>query len=128
MKTYTKNKLWVIKIDQTSLEQGVGWSLWGGRQGRFFQEELKRVTNEVYKQKIVPNVPCSNMKRVWEGVSLMSGHKGKKGSSSGLCSATREYDDELNDFYCLLTLTILVQKEIVKQELLALLVKARKRR
>ena len=30
----------------------------------------------------------------------MSGHKGKKGSSSGLCSAIREYDDELNDFYC----------------------------
>ena len=30
----------------------------------------------------------------------MRGHKGKKGSSSGLCSATREYDDELNDFYC----------------------------
>ena len=40
------------------------------------------------------------MKRLWEGMSLMRGHKGKKGSSSGLCSATREYDDELNDFYC----------------------------
>ena len=40
------------------------------------------------------------MKMMWEGMSLMSGHKEKKGSSSGLCSATREYDDELNDFYC----------------------------
>ena len=30
----------------------------------------------------------------------MSGHMGKKGSASGLCSATRVYDDELNDFYC----------------------------
>ena len=30
----------------------------------------------------------------------MSGHIAKKGSSSELCSAIREYDDELNDFYC----------------------------
>ena len=29
----------------------------------------------------------------------MSGHKRKKGSGSGLCSATRECDDELNDLY-----------------------------
>lgn len=63
-------------------------------------KELKRVTKEAYKQKIEPNVPCNNMKRVWKGTSLMSGHKGKKGSASGLCPATREYDDELNDFYC----------------------------
>ena len=58
----------------------------------------------------------------------MSGHKGKKGSSSELCSATREYDDELMIFTVVLTLTILVQKEIFQQKLLALLVKARKRR
>jgi len=67
------------------------------------------------------------MKRVWEEMSLMSGHKRKKGSASGLCPATREYDDELMTFTVVLTLTILVQKEIVQQKLLALLEKARKR-
>ena len=123
MKTYSKN--------QTSLEQGVGWSLWGDGNVDFliiFLKELKRVTKEAYQQKIEPNVPCNNMKMMWEGTSLMSGHKGKKGTSSGLCSATREYDDELMIFTVVLTLTILVQKEIVQQKLLALLVKARKRR
>jgi hypothetical protein len=42
----------------------------------------------------------NNMRKVWEGMSLMSGHKGKKGGKSDLGSADKEYADKLNSFYC----------------------------
>ena len=32
-----------------------------------------------YKRKIEENFKSSNMKRVWDGMKLMSGYKGKKG-------------------------------------------------
>ena len=86
-----------------------GGAFWGDDKVDFFSKGVVKSTllspkkaqpKKAHKQKIEPNVTCNNMKMMWEGMSLMSGHKGKKGSSSELCSATREFYDELNDFYC----------------------------
>ena len=39
------------------------------------------------------------MKKVWEGMHLMSGHKGKREGVSGMNTKTSEGADALNDFY-----------------------------
>ena len=52
-----------------------------------------------YKRKIEENFKSSNMKRVWDGMKLMSGYK-EKGGGGGAGQRIASADpDELNAFY-----------------------------
>ena len=65
------------------------------------QIELKRVIREenaAYRDKIEGHFIDNNMKRVWEGMRLMSGHTNKSNSCQ-LPATNVDYANELNYFY-----------------------------
>ena len=63
--------------------------------------ELKRVIQvkkEKYKTKIEQKFTQNNMKRVWEGMRLMSGYSKNSSSKNCLPDTSVEYAEKLNEF------------------------------
>ena len=66
------------------------------------QKELKLVikTKKVkYKNNIEKTLTQNNMKKVWEGMRLMSGYSNKSGKSSQLPDTSVEHANKVNEFY-----------------------------
>lgn len=102
VKVFANNKPWVTKnIKEVLNRKKKAFQEKNKEQLREVQKELKKVIREgkeKYKQKIEKNFETNNMKRVWEGMNLMSGRKKQQGSRVS-ASASVDYANELNRFY-----------------------------
>ena len=65
-------------------------------------KELKRVIKAekiAYRNKIEEDFTYNNMKRLWEGMRLVSGYSNASSKSSQLPDCNAKYANELNTFY-----------------------------
>jgi hypothetical protein len=63
-------------------------------------QSVIRKGKEEYKKKVEEHFTGNNMKKAWEGLSIMSGFKGNKGGGSVEKSSATQMDvNELNQFY-----------------------------
>ena len=103
VEVYANNKPWVTKkiknIINMKKKAFLGKDVHGLK--RVQKESKCEIKNgkEEYKEKIEDNFKCNYRKRVWEGVNLMSGNKGKRGGAKDKNITTAEGVNDLNDFY-----------------------------
>ena len=105
IKIYANTKPWMNKKIKTELKKkSVAMNNKDKESKKSVQKELTKAIREgkdKYKEKIQEHFTDNNMKKVWEGMGLMSGYKRKKGGGdSGMNVASVEYANELNAFYC----------------------------
>ena len=103
VKVYSNNKPWITSNIKSIINKKKGLF----RAGKY--EELKGVTKElkkaikeektVYRDKIEGHFTDNNMKRVWEGMRLMSGYSNSNSKSSQLPNCSEIYANDLNNFY-----------------------------
>ena len=101
-KVFPNNKPWITKRVKSIINKKKGIFSKGDLEGlKQVQSELKRVIREekaVYKDKVEGFFTGNNMKRVWEGMRLMSGYSNKS-KSCLLPNESISYANELNKFY-----------------------------
>ena len=70
---------------------------------REIQKEIERdirIGKQKYKEKVQQHFTENNMKKVWDGMSLMAGYKGKGGGGTQIGDCSEQYANDLNQFYC----------------------------
>ncbi|PIK37315.1 hypothetical protein BSL78_25853 [Apostichopus japonicus] len=102
IKVYPNNKPWITKRVKDVINRKKGLFGKGDHEGlKKIRSELKRIIHEeraAYMDEVEGHFTGSNMKRVWEGVRLMSGYNNKP-KSCLLPRVDEDYANELNCFY-----------------------------
>ncbi|PIK39885.1 hypothetical protein BSL78_23277 [Apostichopus japonicus] len=102
IKVDPNNKPWITKRVKDVINRKKGLFGKGDHEGlKKIRSKLKRIIREeraAYKDKVEGHFTGGNMKRVWEGVRLMSGYNNKP-KSCLLPRVDEDYANELNCFY-----------------------------
>jgi hypothetical protein len=103
VKVFPNNKPWITKEVKSVINKKK--QIFGQRDKcklKEVQKELKRVIRlerTKYKERIEQNFTENNIKRVWEGMRLMSGYSNGSKRFSQLPQTSSDYANELNQFY-----------------------------
>ena len=103
LKIFANNKPWVTPEIKTIINKKKGAFGRGDKaQLRTIQKDLKSAIRKgkwEYKQKIESHFTQNNMKKVWQGMRLMSGYANGSGKSCPLPNTSLDYANQLNSFY-----------------------------
>ncbi|KAJ8046472.1 hypothetical protein HOLleu_05150 [Holothuria leucospilota] len=102
VKVFPNNKPWITKKVKTVINKKKGLFKKGDSSAlREVQKELKRVIAQekaAYRDKIESLFTDNNMRRVWDGIRLMSGYRNNS-NSCHISEITLDYANDLNHFY-----------------------------
>ena len=101
IKIYANNKPWVTKNIKGVLNKKKVAFINNEDQTKLIQKEVKHVIRkgkEEYKKKVEKQFEKNDMKKVWDGISLMSGRSNKKKECNS-ATHTIEFANDLNKFY-----------------------------
>ena len=103
VKCFSNNKPWITKEIKGIINRKRGVYGRGNKEElKVVQKELNRAIKkekQIYKEKIEDHFTDNNMKRVWDGMRLMSGYVNKNKCSNDLPDISIDYANELNQFY-----------------------------
>ena len=103
VKVYANNKPWITADIKSMINKKKQMFGKGDKtQLKAIQRDLDIAISKqkhIYKSKLEQNFTENNMKKVWQGMRLMSGYSSGSNKNSVLPRSSTEYADELNEFY-----------------------------
>ena len=103
VKVYANNKPWITADIKSMINKKKQMFGKGDKtQLKAIQKDLDIAISKqkhIYKSKLEQNFTNNNMKKVWQSMRVMSGYSNGSNKTSVLPRSSREYADQLNEFY-----------------------------
>ncbi|XP_033113622.1 uncharacterized protein LOC117114163 [Anneissia japonica] len=103
VKIYPNNKPWITKAVKLLLcEKRQAFKLGDTNRMKRLTSEIKpeiKKQKNIFRKKVEQNFKSNNMKKVWQGMKLMSGYTNSGNIPTPIPNVTVQYVNELNEFY-----------------------------